>query len=366
MTSAPCRSCRGSSGIAESERDRPVNALPAPARGGDVDRRRVPGRPSRPRTVRRAGARARRRSNAATARRSAAVVHRRRQRPPAVVRARGDLHAEGVRTARHDRLGSGGDGAAAPRADARLRHPRGQAAVHAAVHRRRSARSISTRSPIRADRGRLGRRRRAARDVARPRPRCGARAVGRRAARRRRRRRRARHGDRTPSATGCCATTPTASSTSPTTSAGSTSRTASRTPRPPAGTTTRRWRGDAGTTPDLVRLALYTAFLAQWTGRHEWHTGVGDEARGRAARARPRHATARAAAHVAARRDLGLHRPRPRGQDEPRRLGRGGADRFGAPARCHGRFMAAPKLERFVAATVERSIDFLNGRTPRD
>jgi len=28
--------------------------------------------------------------------------------------------------------------------------------------------------------------------------------------------------------------------------------------------------------------------------------------------------------------------------------------------------MAAPKLERFVAATVERSIDFLNGRTPRD
>ena len=30
------------------------------------------------------------------------------------------------------------------------------------------------------------------------------------------------------------------------------------------------------------------------------------------------------------------------------------------------RFMAAPKLERFVAATVTRSIDFLSGRAQRD
>ena len=36
------------------------------------------------------------------------------------------------------------------------------------------------------------------------------------------------------------------------------------------------------------------------------------------------------------------------------------------PLDATARFMAAPKLERFVAATVERSIDFLNGRTPRD
>jgi len=28
--------------------------------------------------------------------------------------------------------------------------------------------------------------------------------------------------------------------------------------------------------------------------------------------------------------------------------------------------MAAPRLERFVAATVTRSIDFLSGRAPRD
>jgi len=36
------------------------------------------------------------------------------------------------------------------------------------------------------------------------------------------------------------------------------------------------------------------------------------------------------------------------------------------PLNAAARFLAAPKLERFVAATVERSIDFLNGRTQRD
>jgi hypothetical protein len=36
------------------------------------------------------------------------------------------------------------------------------------------------------------------------------------------------------------------------------------------------------------------------------------------------------------------------------------------PLDAAARFLAAPKLERFVAATVERSIDFLNGRTQRD
>ena len=36
------------------------------------------------------------------------------------------------------------------------------------------------------------------------------------------------------------------------------------------------------------------------------------------------------------------------------------------PIEATARFMAAPKLERFVAATVTRSIDFLSGRAPRD
>ncbi len=87
---------------------------------------------------------------------------------------------------------------------------------------------------------------------------------------------------------------------------------------------------------DMVRLAMYTAFLAQWTGRHEWHTGVGRRTRGRAARARPRDVWRRVAAHLAAGRNLGVHRPRPRGQDESGSVGRGGADGFAPPARCHG------------------------------
>jgi hypothetical protein len=44
-----------------------------------------------------------------------------------------------------------------------------------------------------------------------------------------------------------------------------------------------RWHHDRtveganDSTPELLRLAMFTAFLAQWTGRHEWHTRVGDE-----------------------------------------------------------------------------------------
>ncbi|HSM65040.1 MAG TPA: Rieske 2Fe-2S domain-containing protein, partial [Ilumatobacteraceae bacterium] len=34
----------------------------------------------------------------------------------------------------------------------------------------------------------------------------------------------------------------------------------------------------SGGSPDLLRLVLFTAFLAQWTGRHEWHTSVGGRA----------------------------------------------------------------------------------------
>jgi nitrite reductase/ring-hydroxylating ferredoxin subunit len=125
---------------------------------------------------------------------------------------------------------------------------------------------------------------------------------------------------------------------------------------------------DAGTdtTPDLLRLVFFTAFLANWTGRHEWHTEVGErdsvELIGpdllEAGEAMQREAltdrttafivhahavkTSRAATLEALRLDSGL------------------------PLQAAARFMAAPKLERFVAATVTRSIEFLNGRTQRD
>jgi nitrite reductase/ring-hydroxylating ferredoxin subunit len=122
----------------------------------------------------------------------------------------------------------------------------------------------------------------------------------------------------------------------------------------------------AGTRPEHVRLALFTAFQAQWTGRHEWHTRVGERAEieplstdiaeygnalqrdsmldGTTAFIVHAHAvkTSRAASLEALRSDSTL------------------------PLDAAARFMAAPKLERFVAATVTRSIDFLNGRIQRD
>ena len=129
-----------------------------------------------------------------------------------------------------------------------------------------------------------------------------------------------------------------------------------------------RWhvaRAPSGPTPDLLRLVLFTAFLAQWTGRHEWHTSIGDPAEmvplaenrvaygeelqrqslldGTTAFIVHAHAvkTSRAAAIEAEQSGSML------------------------PLDATARFLAAPKLERFVAATVKRSIDFLNGKVPR-
>jgi hypothetical protein len=117
---------------------------------------------------------------------------------------------------------------------------------------------------------------------------------------------------------------------------------------------------------DATRLVLWTVFLANWTGRHEWHTTVG-----RRHEMEPRSTDL--AAYGEALQDEAL-------QD--------GATAFivhahavkmsvaatseavrsqsSLPLDATARFMAAPKLERFVAATVTRSIDFLSGRTPRD
>ena len=118
--------------------------------------------------------------------------------------------------------------------------------------------------------------------------------------------------------------------------------------------------------PDAVRLALWCVFLAHWTGRHEWHTTITEPvqvdlgtsdvaAAGKALQQQAlddttsafivhAHAvkTSRAASEEAAR--LGSMRP----------------------LEAVARFIEAPKLERFVAATVTRSIDFLSGRVPRD
>jgi nitrite reductase/ring-hydroxylating ferredoxin subunit len=128
-----------------------------------------------------------------------------------------------------------------------------------------------------------------------------------------------------------------------------------------------RWHAaGAPVTPDLIRLVLWTAFLANWTGRHEWHTSVGERAE-----VEPRSddllTYGRSLQHEAlldGTTAFIVHAHAVKmsvaATDEAIRLG------SSLPLDATARFMAAPKLERFVAATVTRSIDFLSGRTQRD
>jgi hypothetical protein len=122
-------------------------------------------------------------------------------------------------------------------------------------------------------------------------------------------------------------------------------------------------RGD-GSSPDLLRLMLFTTFLAQWTGRHEWHTKVAERDD-----VEPLGSTIGSYADELQRQSLldgttafivHAHAVK------TSRAAAVEAERSGStlPLDAAARFLAAPKLERFVAATVARSIDFLNGRTP--
>ncbi|HUS43154.1 MAG TPA: Rieske 2Fe-2S domain-containing protein [Ilumatobacteraceae bacterium] len=121
----------------------------------------------------------------------------------------------------------------------------------------------------------------------------------------------------------------------------------------------------SGTSPDLLRLVLFTAFLAQWTGRHEWHTRVGERHEveplgstlgGYAAELQRQSMLDGTTAFI-----VHAHAVK------TSRAAALEAERSGSTVTLDAtaRFLAAPKLERFVAATVTRSIDFLNGRTQR-
>ncbi|HUF99309.1 MAG TPA: Rieske 2Fe-2S domain-containing protein [Ilumatobacter sp.] len=125
-------------------------------------------------------------------------------------------------------------------------------------------------------------------------------------------------------------------------------------------------RAGGAVTPDLVRLVLWVAFQANWTGRHEWHTAVGR-------RAEIDEATIELSEYGAQLQHEALldgttafivhaHAVKMSvaATDEAIRL------RSSIPLDATARFMSAPKLERFVASTVTRSIDFLSGRTLRD
>ena len=128
-----------------------------------------------------------------------------------------------------------------------------------------------------------------------------------------------------------------------------------------------RWHvGDGPVTPDHVRLVLWTVFLANWTGRHEWHSTVAPRAE-----VEPRSddllAYGKSLQHEAlldGTTAFIVHAHAVKmsvaSTDEAIRLG------SSVPLDATARFMAAPKLERFVAATVTRSIDFLSGRAQKD
>jgi nitrite reductase/ring-hydroxylating ferredoxin subunit len=119
-------------------------------------------------------------------------------------------------------------------------------------------------------------------------------------------------------------------------------------------------------TADTVRLVLWTVFLANWTGRHEWHTGIAQRAE-MEPRSDDLAAYGRSLQHEAlldGTTAFIVHahavKTTVAATEEALRL----ADAL--PLDAVARFLAAPKLERFVAATVTRSIDFLSGLAPRD
>lgn len=127
-----------------------------------------------------------------------------------------------------------------------------------------------------------------------------------------------------------------------------------------------RWHHERLPGPDSLRLALFAVFQAHWTGRHEWHTTIGplheidlgspdlavaahsvrDEA------LRDRTSQFIVVAH-AIKMAVAAH-------EESARL------RSLAPLQATARFLREPRLERFVASTVTRSIDFVNGKVQRD
>ena len=128
-----------------------------------------------------------------------------------------------------------------------------------------------------------------------------------------------------------------------------------------------RWHaGHAPVTPDLVRLVLWTVFLANWTGRHEWHTAIAwrDEIEPRSDDLLAYGESLQHEALLDGTTAFIVHahavKTSVAATHEAVRLG------SSLPLDATARFMAAPKLERFVAATVTRSIDFLSGKAPRD
>ncbi len=126
-----------------------------------------------------------------------------------------------------------------------------------------------------------------------------------------------------------------------------------------------RWHAAHRRHPDTVRLALWCAFLASWTGRHEWHTSVGptvdidlgtDDVVAAGAELQRRALDDTTTAFIVHAHAVKTTRA---ASEEAARSG------SARPLQAAARFLDAPKLERFVAANVTRAIDLVAGRIER-
>jgi nitrite reductase/ring-hydroxylating ferredoxin subunit len=126
-----------------------------------------------------------------------------------------------------------------------------------------------------------------------------------------------------------------------------------------------RWHDEQNRSPDTIRLALFTTFLTHWTGRHEWHTKV--------------HAAESPAPLDNDLRTYGtqlqqsvVHKITASPIHHMHEIKNSRAATLEAvrmnssvPLLAAQRFVEAPK-HGFLAATIERSVAFLNGKAPRD
>ncbi len=127
-----------------------------------------------------------------------------------------------------------------------------------------------------------------------------------------------------------------------------------------------RWHAAQQPGPDTLRLALFACFLAHYTGRHEWHTTVG-----------PQHEVDRPSTETAGYGEAAVRasmldasgafivqahaiKTSRAAWEESVRIG------SVVPLDAAWRFMHAPRQDRFVASAVQQSIDFLSGRVARD
>lgn len=127
-----------------------------------------------------------------------------------------------------------------------------------------------------------------------------------------------------------------------------------------------RWHHQRSPGPDSVRLALFCVFLAHWTGRHEWHAGIGE----RRALALPSGLLLDEGCRLQRQALLGpgagflvqAHaiKTAVAATNEAVR------SRNSLPLQAVERYLAEKDRRRYVAATVQQSIDFVTGRAPRE